>query len=81
MSGFLAFVLVLIIVGTPVAWEVFAGFVIGTPVAAAVCAHRLRVGRLESLGYTFALVLLSWPVLAFMGLIVRYWVTGKAFGN
>lgn len=79
--GFLALALVLILVGTPVAWEVAVGFVVGTPAAAALSSHWTKLRWFELFGYTFALVLLSWPVLAFAAYFVRYWITGKAIGN
>jgi hypothetical protein len=81
LVGFLLLVLVVILVGTPIAWEVPVGFLFGTPVAAALCSRSIRMRWLEIFGYTFALVLLCWPVLTFLAYFVRYWLTGKAIGN
>lgn len=81
LVGFLLLTTFLVIVGLPVGWAPLVALAIGTPVVAALCVRRTALSAAEVGAYTFAFVLLGWPVLGFAALFVRYWITGQTIGN
>jgi hypothetical protein len=62
----------------PIGWAVLTGAL--SAEALGVLYGRRRAFRpAEVAGFTFACMLLEWPLVAIALVFVRYWVTGKAF--
>jgi hypothetical protein len=61
-------------------WPLFAT-VVATPTLPALYARTTSLRAVEVWGFTFASMLLGWPILWFATVIVRYWITGEPIGE
>jgi hypothetical protein len=78
--GFLTTVALAFLDIRPIEWTALGGAI----VAACTSALLGRIKAVETtaaLAFTFACILLEWPILALAYALIRYWITGQAIGQ
>jgi uncharacterized membrane protein YjjB (DUF3815 family) len=64
----------------PIEWAILAGALIAE--ALGFLYARARALRpIEVASYTFACVLIGWPLFGFLFVLVRYWITGQTLDH
>jgi hypothetical protein len=81
-AAFVGWLVVVLIVLTDLgAGRLLIATVIATPTLPALYARTTTLRAVEVWGFTFASMLLGWPILWFATVIVRYWITGEPIGE
>jgi hypothetical protein len=64
----------------PIEWAILAGALIAEALGF-LYARAKGLKSVEVASYTFACILIGWPVFGFLFVLVRYWITGQTLDH
>jgi uncharacterized membrane protein YjjB (DUF3815 family) len=64
----------------PIEWAILAGALIAEALGF-LYARAKALWPIEVVSYTFACVLIGWPLFGFLFVLVRYWLTGQTLDH